>query len=168
MFLTHFERGSGLPVSDFFRRFLDFFGLQPRHLPANAIVSLSAFSSLTEGYLGLCPTIEASAKYFHLRKKTIPGSDPKVMAVCGSVSITPRNGSVFPRIQGLDTVKKWQRSFLYVKSAEGHDALNLPEFNIEPPFAELNFNYDPGDAFPELQLMHNVLEDLLEHKLCTD
>ena len=59
VFLAHFERGFGLPVSDFFRKFLDFFGLQPHHLPANAIVSLSAFSSFTEGYLSLCPTIEA-------------------------------------------------------------------------------------------------------------
>ena len=47
VFLMHFERGFGLPVSDFFRGFLDFFGLQPHHLPANAIVSLSAFSSFT-------------------------------------------------------------------------------------------------------------------------
>ena len=68
----------------------------------------------------------------------------------------------------MDTVKKWQRSFLYVKSVEGHNALNLPKFSIESPSAELNFKYDPADAFPELQLMHNVLEDLLRHNLCTD
>ena len=41
VFLAHFERGFGLPASDFFRAFLDFFGLQPHHLPANAFVSLS-------------------------------------------------------------------------------------------------------------------------------
>ena len=68
----------------------------------------------------------------------------------------------------MDTVKKWQRSFLYVKSVEGHDALNLREFCIERPSVEMNFKYDPADAFPKLQLIHDVLEDLLEHKLCTD
>ena len=68
IFLTHFERGFGLPASNFFRSFLDFFGLQPHHLPANAIVSLSAYSAFMEGYLGLWPTVEVWAKFLHLRK----------------------------------------------------------------------------------------------------
>ena len=38
VFLTHFERGFGLPVSTFFRAFLEFFRLQPHHLGAGAIV----------------------------------------------------------------------------------------------------------------------------------
>jgi hypothetical protein len=168
VFLAHFERGFGLPASDFFRRFLDFFGLQPHHLPANSFVSLSAFTSFMEGYLGLWPTVETWAKYFHLRKHTIPGSDPKVMTACGSSSITPRTGSIFPRITGLDTCKKWQRSFFYVKSVEGHDALNLPEFRIEPPTAELNFRYDPADALAEFQIIHQTLEDFLEKGLLAD
>ena len=168
VFLAHFERGFGLPASDFFRRFLDFFGLQPHHLPANSFVSLSAFTSFMEGYLGLWPTVETWAKYFHLRKHTIPGSDPKVMTACGASSITPRTGSIFPRITGLDTCNKWQRSFFYVKSVEGHDALNLPEFRIEPPTAELNFRYDPADALAELQVVHQTLEDFLEKGLLSD
>jgi hypothetical protein len=36
IFLTQFERGLGLPVSDFLWDFLDFFGLHSHHLPANA------------------------------------------------------------------------------------------------------------------------------------
>ncbi|KAK1693965.1 hypothetical protein QYE76_010662 [Lolium multiflorum] len=36
VFGAHLDRGLGLPASAFFRRFLDFFGLQPHHLPANA------------------------------------------------------------------------------------------------------------------------------------
>ena len=98
VFLTHFERGFGLPASGFFRSFLDFFGLQPHHLPANAIVSLSAFTAFFEGYLGLWPTVEMWSKFFHLRKQTIPGPDPKPMVSCGSVSISPRTYSVLPRI----------------------------------------------------------------------
>ena len=53
VFLTHFEMGFGLPASEFFRSFLDLFGLQPHHLPANAIISLSAYSAFSDGYLGL-------------------------------------------------------------------------------------------------------------------
>ena len=53
VFVAHFERGFGLPTSSFFRAFLNKFHLQPHHLPANAITTLSACVSFSEGYLGL-------------------------------------------------------------------------------------------------------------------
>ena len=68
VFIAHFERGFGLPTSAFFRAFLNKFGLQPHQLPANAITTLSAFVSFTEGYLGLWPTINLWSKYFGFRK----------------------------------------------------------------------------------------------------
>ena len=66
VFLTHFERGFGLPASTFFRGFLEFFGLQPHHLGAGAIVQLSGFVTLCEGYLGVEPTIDLWARFFSL------------------------------------------------------------------------------------------------------
>ena len=48
VFLDHFERGFGLPAGKFFRDFLDTFGLQPHHLPANAILQLSAYATFSE------------------------------------------------------------------------------------------------------------------------
>ena len=56
LFVAHFERGFGLPVSDFMSRFFVKFALQPHHLPANAITTLSAYVSFLEGYLGLLST----------------------------------------------------------------------------------------------------------------
>ena len=56
IFLAHFERGFGLPASDFMKSFLARFGLQPHHLTANAFTTVSAFVSFAEGYLGLWPT----------------------------------------------------------------------------------------------------------------
>ena len=41
VFLAHFQRGFGLPVSDFFSQFLVRFGLQPHHIQPNAILHLS-------------------------------------------------------------------------------------------------------------------------------
>ena len=49
VFLTHFKRGFGPPASTFYRAFLEFFGLQPHHLGAGAIVQLSGFVTLCEG-----------------------------------------------------------------------------------------------------------------------
>ena len=57
VFLTHFERGFGLPASAFFRTFLEFFGPQPHHHGAGAIVQLSGFVTLCDGYLGVEPMI---------------------------------------------------------------------------------------------------------------
>ena len=53
VFVAHFERGFGLPASDFMRNFLNKFRIQPHHLPSNAITTLSAYVSFSEGYLGL-------------------------------------------------------------------------------------------------------------------
>src|SRR4051812_8282658 len=57
VFFSHFKHGFGLPASDFFRTFLDFFGLQLHHLGANAVLQLSGFVTLCEGYLGIKPII---------------------------------------------------------------------------------------------------------------
>ena len=77
VFVAHFERGFGLPASPFFRAFLNKFHLQPHHLPANAITTLSACVSFSEGYLGLWPTVELWAKYFQLRKQSVPDPENK-------------------------------------------------------------------------------------------
>ena len=72
VFLAHFQRGFGLPISDFFRQFLVQFGLQPHHIQPNAILHLSCLVSLAEGYLGLWPTVDLWAKYFMFRAVTLP------------------------------------------------------------------------------------------------
>ena len=58
VFRSHFLRGFGLPASGFLRSFLEFYNLQPHHLTPNAVMLLSAFVSLCEGFLGLLPTLE--------------------------------------------------------------------------------------------------------------
>ena len=54
----HYLRGLGLPASGFFRSFLDFYHLQPRHLTPNMVVLLSAFLTLCEGFLSVLPTLQ--------------------------------------------------------------------------------------------------------------
>jgi hypothetical protein len=46
------------------KRFFERFDLQPHHLPANAITTLSAFVTFSEAYLGLYTKINSWAKYF--------------------------------------------------------------------------------------------------------
>jgi hypothetical protein len=68
VFISHFERGFALPVSNFFRDFLNHYDLQPHHLPANAVMILSAFAAFCEGFASIEPFVQAWAKYFQLRK----------------------------------------------------------------------------------------------------
>ena len=124
MFVAHFERGFGLPASVFFRAFLNWFHLQPHHLPANAVTQLSTLAAFSEGYLGLWPTIELWAKYFQLWKQSIPEGPevfPKHMTATGGASISPRKRSIFPRVLGLESCRKWQRTFFYVKNTGKED-----------------------------------------------
>jgi hypothetical protein len=39
----------------------------------------------------------------------------------------------FPKVELLESCKKWQKSFFYVKNTTDVDLLNLPPFVDEPP-----------------------------------
>ena len=70
VFRSHFLRGFGLPVSAFFRSWLEFYQLQPHHLTPNAVVLLSAFVTLCKGYLGVLPTLELWGEFFQTKLGT--------------------------------------------------------------------------------------------------
>jgi hypothetical protein len=75
VFVAHFERGFALPASDFFQDVLDYYGLQPHHLPANVVMILSAFAAFCEGFASIEAFVHAWAKYFQLRKQS--AQEPK-------------------------------------------------------------------------------------------
>ncbi|KAK1666787.1 hypothetical protein QYE76_054946 [Lolium multiflorum] len=139
VFGAHLDRGLGLPASTFFRQFLDHFGLQPHHLPANACVLLSCFVAFMEAYAGLWPDIDFWSRLFFLKAQTNDGR----LRACGAASIYTRPGTPFPKIPTVDSVKNWQMSFFYVRN-EGElvDRINLPEFNPAPPVGRINWSHN--------------------------
>ena len=176
VFLAHFERGFGLPASPFFCDFLDTYDLQPHHLPANAIMMLSVFTTYAEAYLGICPFLDLWAKYFILRRQAIPNPDKKIkdLVDCGAATIIPRADSGFPIVKGLESCRKWQRSFFYVKNREhsgdgpgssNPDFINLPEFVIGPPREFRLWKKLPDNE--EVNCMHDVLH-VLNQKMTGD
>ena len=66
-----------------------------------------------------------------------PGA-PKELTQTGAATVTPRRTSIFPRIDRLESCRKWQRSFFYVKNTTNVDPINLPRFSIGPPTTQLN------------------------------
>ncbi|KAK1600928.1 hypothetical protein QYE76_007979 [Lolium multiflorum] len=156
VFGAHFDRGLGLPASPFLRQFLDFFGLQPRHLPANAFVSLSCYVAFMEGYTGLWPDVDFWSRLFYLKTQTTDGQ----MRAYGAASIYSRTGTPFPKIPTVDSVKKWQMSFFYVRNDNpAFDRINLPEYNPAPPVGRLNWGHNAKSADPEAEV--NLLWDFL-------
>ncbi|KAK1619042.1 hypothetical protein QYE76_024559 [Lolium multiflorum] len=156
VFGAHLDRGLGLPASTFFRQFLDNFGLQPHHLPANACVLLSCFVVFMEAYAGLWPDIDFWSRLFYLKAQTTEGR----LRACGAASIYTRPGTPFPKIPTVDSVKNWQMSFFYVRN-EGQlvDRINLPEYNPAPPVGRINWSYNARTSDPDAEV--NQLWDFL-------
>ncbi|KAK1666839.1 hypothetical protein QYE76_054998 [Lolium multiflorum] len=171
VFLAHFERGFGLPASDFFRQFLDFYQLQPHHLPGNAIFYLSCYATFMEGYIGVRPTRETFARFFSLRINSVQGKEiprPKPPVQCGSCIIGSHQGSPFFKFSGLESCRLWQGTFFYVKNTGAPDLINLPAFNPAPP-AKVNWSFFPGMNHIETNRVVRFMEKLMkETNICSD
>ncbi|KAK1630478.1 hypothetical protein QYE76_004793 [Lolium multiflorum] len=171
VFLAHFERGFGLPASDFFRQFLDFYRLQPHHLPGNAVFYLSCYVSFMEAYIGIRPTRETFARFFSLRINSVQGKEipkPKPPVQCGSCIIGSRQGSPFFKFTGLESCRLWQTTFFYVKNEGAADFINLPAFNPVPP-TKVNWGYFPGTNHIETNRVVRFMEKLMrETNICSD
>lgn len=131
VFTTQFSRGFAMPVSRFFRNFLDHFGIQPHHLGPNASMLLSTFATFCEGYLGMRPTVVLWTRLCHFRSQVV--SVGKVITSCGAVSIYANQNVGHPSPKPLQSVKKWQQTFFYVRTPDANgDCHNLPDFVLDP------------------------------------
>ncbi|KAK1649567.1 hypothetical protein QYE76_067372 [Lolium multiflorum] len=171
VFLAPSERGFDLPASDFFRQFLDFYQLQPHHLPGNAIFYLSCYVSFMEGYIGLRPTRETFARFFSLRINFVQGKEipkPKPPVQCGSCIIGSRQGSPFFKFSGLESCRAWQQTFFYVKNKGATDFINLPAFNPGTP-TKANWGFNPGNNHIETKRIVRFMEQLRkDSNICSD
>ncbi|KAK1677437.1 hypothetical protein QYE76_038285 [Lolium multiflorum] len=171
VFLAHFEHSFGLPASPFFRKFLDFYELQPHHLPGNAIFYLSCFATFMEAYIGIRPTRETFARFFALRINSVQGKEipkPKPPVQCGSCIIGSRQGSTFFKFSGLESCREWQGTFFYVKNNGPANLINLPPFNAAPP-SRANWSYNPKTDHIETNRVVRFMANLMkETNICSD
>ena len=150
VFYSHFDRGFGLPVSSYTMNMFRQFILQPHRVPPNAILAMSCMAACLEAYVGGRPTNRIWARYFQFARQHIPkllqvaGQDSTVE--CGAAAVMPRKNSIFPRITGLRSCKKWQQTYFYVKNQPPKenepkvDLINLPyPYKSGPPPKENNY-----------------------------
>ncbi|KAM0848037.1 hypothetical protein ACQ4PT_054640 [Festuca glaucescens] len=171
VFAAHFERGFGLPASDFFRRFLDFYELQPHHLPANAIFYLSSYVSFMEGFVGLSATIETFARFYNLRVNSVQDKKlpkPKPVVQCGACILTPRQGSPFYKFTGLESCRAWQETFFYVKNSGSSDFINLSAYVPGEP-SRANWRFNPKEGHVETNRIVRYMKELNDTTgICSD
>ncbi|KAK1646036.1 hypothetical protein QYE76_063841 [Lolium multiflorum] len=157
VFLAHFERGFGLPVS---------FGL-----PGNAIFYLSCYVTFMEAYIGIRPTRETFARFFALRINSVQGLDipkPKPPVQCGSCIIGSRQASPFFKFSGLESCRSWQGTFFYVKNTGAADLIDLPPFDPAPP-TKTNWSYNPKESHNETnRIIRFMKQRMKDTDLCSD
>ncbi|KAE8780215.1 hypothetical protein D1007_46604 [Hordeum vulgare] len=121
VFDEHFYRGFGIPTSPFFSEWIHFFGLQPHHLAPNAILQLSAFVVLCEGFLGIEPRLDLWRSLFFFKQQSIAiykaalenHVGPRAMTSCGAALVHHRSKSGFPQLPLQESIKQWQKGFFY-------------------------------------------------------
>ncbi|KAK1668244.1 hypothetical protein QYE76_056403 [Lolium multiflorum] len=170
VFAAHFEHGFGLPASDIFRRFLDFYELQPHHLLGNAIFYLSSFTAFMEGYAGITPSVNNFSFFYYLRKNSLQDKKlpyPKPFVRCGGCILSPRQGSNFYKLAGLESVQTWQKSFFYVRNGGPEDFINLPDYVPGPPSMTNRLHY-PMDDRESQRVAQYVDKSQEETNLCAE
>jgi hypothetical protein len=107
------------------------------------------------------------------RDKDAPPKTAKVkkdrpMTKCGAATIMSQKGSDFPKIELLESCKKWQKSFFYVKNTTDVDLLNLPAYVDIPPNEMKNWTYNPKNTVGAVNALHWVKDDLREAGLTSE
>src|SRR6185369_14731798 len=105
MFRDFVECGLTLPVSEFFYRFLQFWGIQLHHLTPQSIFHLLIFTHFCEAFLGILPHFHLFQHFFFL--VTIPNAtNPAVVRGCELV-LRPETQSEYLAYDPVNKGAEW-------------------------------------------------------------
>jgi hypothetical protein len=109
IFITHMERGFGVPAGDFLRGLLQFHRIELVHLAPNLFTIIVTFIHLCEAFLGITPHFHLWRQFFKL-KKTGKG------VVIGSVSFMLRRNmkSEYIDLALPDNTTGWKHGWFYL------------------------------------------------------
>jgi hypothetical protein len=71
-----------------------------------------------------------------------------------------RKVSNFPKIELLESCKKWQKTYFYVKNTTVVDLINLPEYVDVPPTDMKNWTYNSRSLVETINDLHRVMGEL--------
>ena len=127
MFRDFVERGLTLPVSEFFYRLLQFWGIQLHHLTPQSILHLSIFTHFCEAFLGILPHFHLFQHFFFL--VPIPNAtNPAVVGGCELV-LRPENRGEYLVYDLAGQGAEWKKFWFHVGNFESP----LPERTAGAP-----------------------------------
>jgi hypothetical protein len=116
MFCDFVERGLTLPVSEFFYRLLQFWGIQLHHLTPQSILHLSIFTHFYEAFLGIRPYFHLSQHFFFL--VPIPNAtNPAIVGGCELV-LRPENRGKYLAYDPAGKGAEWKKFWFHVGNFE--------------------------------------------------
>jgi hypothetical protein len=136
----------------------------------NSIFYLSSFTAFMEGYACITPSVDNFSFFYYLRKNSIQDRElppPKPFVRCGGCILSPRSGSNFYKLSGLDSVRTWQRTFFYVRNGGPEDFINLPAYVPGPPSMK-NWLHNPRDDKESIRIAGFIDINREETNLCAE
>ena len=90
----------------------------------------------------------------------------KVIFECGATTIYTNAKTGYPNPKPLQLVKKWQRTFFYVRTPDNEaDCHNLPEFMLDPPHQKTNWGIKVSCGDTDLDRMASRVRELHDEGL---
>lgn len=156
VFTHFFYSGFALPISNFFRGLLDFYGINIYHLNPNSILHIAVFIHLCKAFLGIHPYFMLFRCILFLKAQP----DKNNPCLVGGSGLQLR-GSLARKFSGLPfktSNKGGHASWFYIQNP----ALSLPEYSCTPPvYKEIWSSLPIGD---ELTQANTLLDRLLQIK----
>jgi hypothetical protein len=149
MFARFIERGLAFPASDFFKGFLDYYGIEYLNLNPNGIFHVSVFVHIYEAFLGIKPHWVMFRKFF------------RVKPVVGGAGIQMREDAAeqYLAYKLIDSNQDRKSKWFYVTNhhpvlpkPSGKQPKHRPWWNTEPTMQE-------GIQLPELLLKIKALRE---------
>ncbi|KAM0895907.1 hypothetical protein ACQ4PT_023559 [Festuca glaucescens] len=125
---------------------------------------LSSFAAFCEGYVELWPSLKLWAQLYTLRINSIQDPTvplPKPIVQCGACIVVPRQKSPHVKMAGLESCRKWQRTFFYIKNTSNVDLINLPAY-VPGERSQVNWLYNPKQSHKETNRIFEYIEGLQE------
>jgi hypothetical protein len=158
MFSRFVECGLALPVSDFFKGLLDYYGIEYLNLNPNGILHVFVFVHFCEAFLGIKPHWVLFRKFFRVKPQP-SANDPRVV---GGADIQMREDAAeqYLAYKLIDSNQDWKSKWFYITNhhpelpkPSGKQPKHRPWWNTEPTMQK-------GIQLPELLLKIKALREV--------
>jgi hypothetical protein len=117
MFTRLAERGLALPVSDFFKRLLEYYGIEYLNLNPNGIFHTSVFVHFCEAFLGIKPHWVLFRKFFRVKPQP-SANNPRVVGGAG-IQMREDAAEQYLAYKLIDSNQDWKSKWFLLTPKNG-------------------------------------------------